>query len=199
MSLKLILPLPISINDLYVNQYTWNAIKKMRVPTGAKVMSSQGEKVKKQIQEQATKQLSKQMWDYEFTKDHYIFMDAIIYFNRLGRDDNNIYKLNNDALEKIVYDNDSRVLTRTQRIYYDKENPRIELTFSRVNYIGIFDNQNELNDFEDKCKTCMRYKNNCSILVAAKESRIQEEINGKTCLKYKEVKIKKVKNQDKQL
>jgi hypothetical protein len=191
LSLKLILPLPTSINDLYVNQYTWNVAKKMRVPTGAKVMSSQGEKVKKQIQEQATKQLTEQIWDYEYTKDHYIFMDAIIYFNRLGRDDNNIYKLNNDALEKIVYDNDSRVLTRTQRIYYDKDNPRVELTFSKVNYIGIFDNQNELDDFENKCKNCIRYARNCSILIAAKEARIQEEIVDKDCLKFKEIKIKK--------
>lgn len=188
MALKLVLPLPTSINDLYVNQYTWNAIKKMRVPTGAKVMSSQGEKVKEKIQEQATKQLTEQVWDYEYTKDHYIFMDAIIYFNRLGRDDNNIYKLNNDALEKIVYDNDSRVLTRTQRIYYDKDNPRVELTFTPVDYIGIFDNQNELDDFESKCKSCMRYARNCSILIAAKEGRIQEEIVDKKCEKFKEIK-----------
>ena len=197
MSLKLILPLPTSINDLYVNEYKWNPIKKMRVPTGARVMSSQGEKVRKQIVEAATSQLSNQIWDYEYTKNHYVFMDAIIFFNRLGRDDNNIYKLNNDALEKIVYDNDSRVLTRTQRIYYDKEKPRVELTFTAVNYIGIFDNQNELDTFEDRCKTCMRYKNNCSILVAAKEARIQEEIDDKNCLKFKEIKIKKDKKDKK--
>lgn len=191
MELKLILPLPVSINKLYINQYTFNPKTKTRSPSGKRILSADGQKVKKQIQEEALDQLKNQIWDYEYTKDHYIYMDAVIYFNRQGRDDNNIYKLNNDALEKIVYDNDSRVLTRTQRILYDSENPRVELTFTPVDYIGIFNNQNELNIFESKCKECKRYKNNCSILKAAKEGRIQEEIQGLVCQKFSVNKTKK--------
>jgi Holliday junction resolvase RusA-like endonuclease len=185
MHLKLILPLPTSINDLYSNHYSWNPKTKSRVPTGAKVLSKEGERVKELIQVAAREQLAEQEWDYDYTYENYLFMDAIIYFNRTGRDDNNIYKLNNDALEKIVYDNDSRVLTRTQRIYYDKDNPRIELTFSKTDYIGIFDNQDHLNSFEDNCKKCKRYKNNCSILKKAKEGRIQEKIVEFVCSSFK--------------
>jgi Holliday junction resolvase RusA-like endonuclease len=185
LELKLTLPLPTSINDLYINQYSWNPKTKTRVPTGKRIMSKEGEKVKKEIQEKAQAQLSNQEWDYNYTLNNYIYMDAIIFFNRVGRDDNNIYKLNNDALEKIIYDNDSRVLTRTQRILFDKDNPRVELTFSKVGYIGIFDSEEDSIMFEDKCKKCIRYRRNCSILKEAKEGRVQEDIVDLVCSKFK--------------
>ncbi|MFI2856966.1 RusA family crossover junction endodeoxyribonuclease [Paenibacillus sp. JSM ZJ436] len=187
---KLILPLPVSINDLYINQYTWDAKIKKRVPTGKRILSKEGERVKGLIEEAAKEQIAQQDWDYEYTKNHYIYMDSLIYFNRKGRDDNNIYKLNNDALEKIVYDNDSRVLTRTQRILYDKTNPRIELSFKPVEYIGVFDDKDSYEKFLGNCKTCSRYKRNCSILNAAIEGFIQEEISDGLCAKYKQTKMK---------
>ncbi|WP_311078052.1 RusA family crossover junction endodeoxyribonuclease [Paenibacillus polymyxa] len=189
MRLNLTLPLPVSINDLYINQYVWDARIRKRVPTGKRILSKEGEKVKKQIIVAASNQIKNQEWDYEFTKVHYLYMDTQIYFNRKGRDDNNIYKLNNDALEKIVYDNDSRVLTRTQRILYDKKNPRVELTFTPVEYIGIFDNEKSYIEFLENCKTCSRYKRNCSILKAATEGYVQDEIDEGNCFKYKQTKI----------
>ncbi|MET3209612.1 UNVERIFIED_CONTAM: Holliday junction resolvase RusA-like endonuclease [Paenibacillus sp. PvR008] len=189
MKLNLTLPLPVSINDLYINQYVWDVRIRKRVPTGKRILSKEGEKVKEQITVAASEQIKSQPWDYEYTKTHYLYMDTLIYFNRKGRDDNNIYKLNNDALEKIVYDNDSRVLTRTQRILYDKKNPRVELTFTPVEYIGIFDNEKSYIKFLEKCKTCSRYKRNCSILKAATEGFVQEEIDDeRKCFKYKQTK-----------
>jgi Holliday junction resolvase RusA-like endonuclease len=190
MKLELTLPLPVSINKLYVNQHSWNPKTRSRVPTGKRIMSSQGKKVKDEIIKQATEQMKSQEWDYEHTKENYIYQDSIIYMNKLGRDDNNIYKLLNDSLEKIVYDNDSRVLTRTQRILIDKESPRVEVTLTHVPYIGIFENQSQLDEFEEHCQTCTRYKRNCSILKQAKEGRIQEELDRDSlvCGKYKEVK-----------
>jgi Holliday junction resolvase RusA-like endonuclease len=189
LELRLTLPLPTSINDLYINQYTWNPKTKSRVPTGKRIMSKEGEEVKEQIQIQAREQLIGQEWDYEYTKDHFLYMDSFIFFNRQGRDDNNIYKLNNDALEKIVYDNDSRVLTRTQRILYEKDNPRVELVFTPVEFVGIFDDEEAYRLFEETCKGCKRYKRNCSILKAAIEGRIQEEIKNNTCSKFSAIDI----------
>ena len=189
MKIKLVLPLPVSINKLYINQYTWNPKTKTRVPTGKRIMSEEGKKIKKMIQLETIKQLQSQEWDYEWTKTNYIYQDCYIYMNRAGRDDNNIFKLLNDSLEKIVYDNDSRVLTRTQRILIDSENPRVELIISQVPFRGIFDTEEQMQQFEEKCKTCKRYKNNCSILKKAKEGRIQKEIDEKlNCKKYKKKK-----------
>jgi hypothetical protein len=186
LKLKLILPLPISINKLYINHAIYNPITRKFQRTGKRILSPEGEALKEKIQIEAWKQMKEQDWDYDYTKDHYIYMDAYIYFNRKGRDDNNIYKLNNDALEKIVYDNDSRVLTRTQRILYSPHNPRVELIFTPVPFVGIFDNKESFKMFEDNCKSCKRYKNGrCSILIKAIKGFEQEEIKNNKCIKYK--------------
>ncbi|MGG1659588.1 RusA family crossover junction endodeoxyribonuclease [Brevibacillus sp. NRS-1366] len=186
MKLNLTLPLPVSINKLYINQGRFNPALKRMVPTGKRILSPEGAELKERIQIDAWNQMKDQDWDYDFTKDHYIYMDTRIYFNRKGRDDNNIYKLNNDALEKIVYDNDSRVLTRTQRILYSPHNPRIELLFTPVPFVGIFDDVESFKDFESRCNSCKKYlKGRCSILKKAIEGFEQEEINQSNCLKYK--------------
>lgn len=179
MKLELTLPVPTSINALYENQYVYNPKTRRREPTGAKVLSKAGELCKKQIQFHAEKQLSKQEWDYEWTegKNNFLYQDANIYFSRRGRDDNNVYKLLNDSLEKICYDNDSRVLVRTQKILYDKTNPRMELTLTPVDYVGIFHDQPQADMFENKCKGCTRYLGGrCSILVDSIAGTVREEI-----------------------
>lgn len=187
------MPLPTSINDLYINQYIWDPVARRRVPSGKRILSKEGEKVKEQIIKAAKEQIKGQDWDYEYTKENYVYMDSYIYFNRKGRDDNNIYKLNNDALEKIVYDNDSRILTRTQRIRYDKKRPRVELVFSPVDYIGIFENENQYNKFLQKCEDCRRHKRNCSILKAAIDGFIQDEIDQDyVCSSFIKIKNNKV-------
>lgn len=194
MKLELTLPVPTSINALYVNQFTYDSAIRRRVPTGGKILSKEGEKCKEQIQTQAKEQLKSQTWDYEWTvdKDHFVYQDAVIYFSRRGRDDNNTYKLLNDSLEKIVYENDSRVLVRTQKIMYDSKNPRIELTLTPVDYVGIFENQDQAEKFEENCMTCTRYLNGrCSILVESKSGTVREEIGSiyePVCSSYKQKK-----------
>jgi Holliday junction resolvase RusA-like endonuclease len=178
LELKLTLPVPTSLNELYINEYGWNPKKRMRTPTGRRILSKDGEKCKEQLQQLTTEQLKYQEWDYDYTLDNYIYMDTVIYFSRKGRDDNNIYKLLCDALEKIVYENDSRVLIRTQKILYDTDNPHIDVTLKPVEYRGIFESEIHMIEFEDKCKMCKRYARNCSILNKAKEGRIQEDIDG---------------------
>lgn len=187
MQLSLTLPVPTSLNKLYVSQYKFNPATKRREPTGARVLSKEGLHNKQLIQKYTKQQMKKQVWDYEFTKTNYVYLDTVIYFPRKGRDDNNVYKILCDALEGIVYDNDSRVLIRTQRILYDNENPRVEVSVKPVDYIGIFDNKLVLEEFENRCKSCNRYGRNCSILNKAKEGKIQEEISNQyICSKYHE-------------
>lgn len=185
---KFILPLPVSINQLYINQYTWNDKLRQMIPSGKRILSKEGEIVKKAIIKFAKKQIIGQNWNYSYTKDHFIYMDVIIFFNRRGRDDTNLYKLLCDSLEKIVYENDSRVLVRTQRIYYDKKNPRVEVSFTPVEYIGIFDDKEQLDKFENNCKNCSRYNRNCSLLQNAKDGFIQEEIENFICSSFKQKK-----------
>ena len=188
MNLKITLPLPVSLNKLYINKASWNPKTKTRQTTGKRILGAEGKKVKKAIQDKAKEEMKSTNWDYDFTLENYIYMDTIIYFNRKGRDDNNVYKLLCDALEKIVYENDSRVLIRTQKILYDKDNPRVEVEFSPVKYRGIFESEEVEHLFESKCKTCKRYKRNCSILREAKEGRVKQEINNEyICSEYKKI------------
>ena len=80
---------------------------------------------------------------------------------------------------------DNVALVRVQKVYYDKNNPRIELTIKPVDYIGIFNNVSHLENFKNKCICCKRYRNGkCSILIKAIEGRIQQEIEDDICLKF---------------
>lgn len=179
LELKLILPVPVSINKLYINQYGYNPKTRQRAPTGARILSKEGEKSKKDIQDKVVEQMSGQDWDYSWTecKDNFLYMDVLIYFSRRGRDSDNIFKLLSDSLEKIVYDNDSRILPRVQKVLYDTKNPHIEVEFSPVEYVGVFKDKEEAAQFEDECQTCTRYLNRrCSILLDSLSGQVREEL-----------------------
>ena len=191
MELKLSLPLPISVNSLYMNKYVYNSNTKKREPTSERILTQKGLICQKQIQKQTKQQMKNQTWDYTYTDNNFIYIDAYIYFNRMGRDDDNVYKLLKDSLQGLVYENDSKALVRTQRVYFDTDNPHIDLIIHPVEFTGIFDNDTMLNNFESACKTCNRYGRNCSILKAAKEGRIQEEIENFICSKYAKKSAKK--------
>lgn len=197
MKLKLTLPVPTSINALYINQFAYNPRTRKREMTGARILSKEGTKRKEEIAFHATQQLAEQEWDYEWTKENFLYQDAIIYFDRRGRDDNNIYKLLNDTLEGVVYDNDSRVLVRTQKVLYDTKNPRVEITLTPVKYVGIFENQEEADKFELRCssesgKGCSRYLNGrCNILVDSKSGQVREEVGSLDDPYCTEFKLKK--------
>lgn len=194
MELNLTLPVPISINSLYVNQFKYDYYLKRRVPTGGRVLSSSGEKQKKDIQKIASEQVKLQNWDYAWTEDknNFLYLDVNIFFARRGRDSDNVFKLLHDSLEKIVFDNDSRILPRVQKVLYDTENPRVEVSLSPVEYKGIFSGVKEMTSFEENCKSCTRYlKGRCSILVDSIAGTVRseiEDINNPICSKYVEKK-----------
>lgn len=191
MELKLVLPVPISINKLYVNQFKYDKVLRRRVPTGGRVLSAAGEKQKKEIQKLTKSQMKNQKWDYDWTvdKNNFMYLDVFVYFSRRGRDSDNLYKLLNDSLEKVVFENDSRTLPRTQKILYDKKNPRVEVVLTPVDYKGIFDTPEEAVKFEERCMSCTRYlEGRCSILVDSLSGTIREEIGdleSPACQKYK--------------
>lgn len=188
MELKLVLPMSVSINELYINEWAYQfnpkTRRKERMPTGRKILSEKGRRVKSRIQAEARMQLMEQseQWDYEWTKDNYIYQYMTFYFPRRGMDDNNQLKLLNDSLEKVIYDNDSRVLCVTEKIMYDSKNPRIELKLTPVSYVGIFEDQHDADDFEARCEFgetngCSRYrKGSCSILKDSLAGTVREEI-----------------------
>lgn len=104
----------------------------------------------------------------------------------------NFKKLQQDCIteSKVVWCDDSWCLPRTERLYIDSVNPRIELVITPCEFIGIFDNERLFKIFEARCSGCMRFKNNCSIFKKATEGRIQDEINSDLiCSEFKELKL----------
>lgn len=188
MKLQMTLALPPSVNALYQNQAYRDKSGKF-VSTGKRILTKQGRELKKVITMQSQQQSREQGWSKDELGDDYIYMDTVIYFNRKGRDSDNIYKALQDSMEGVIYNNDSQVLVRTQRVMIDRENPRVEVTFTPVDFVGIFEDKADANDFVAKCMSCTRYRNGrCSIMQDSLEGVIRQEIEKQNCTEYKEKK-----------
>lgn len=129
-----------------------------------------------------------QGWEFDDGGLQHYYSDWTIYFPRVDMDASNYDKVLSDTITdaKCVWKDDNVVCNRIKHIYYDSKNPRFEIEIKPVEYIGIFDNKEDLLTFENKCSKCSRYKRNCSILKKAKLGKIQNEINEwYECLKFK--------------
>lgn len=165
--LRLTLDLPASVNSIYgTNRF------------GAFYLKKHGRDYKTKMTKYIIKEVKKQGWT-KTLENEFVYMDETIYFNRKGRDADNIKKLQQDCITDTdcVWSDDALCLPRTERIYIDKDSPRVEIVMTRAPFIGVFDNKAHYNKFVDKCKECKRYKNNCSILREITEGRIREEID----------------------
>ena len=184
--LKLISPISMSVNH-YLG---WRGIIKNKKPMAVSYKKPEALKYQKEFAEYVKKEVKKQGWEKSDNIFQHYYMDCIIYFDRIDKDANNVFKCLADAITDsgVVWIDDTQLCERVQRIYYDSKNPRIELTIYPCDYIGVFDNSSQLEQFESRCIGCNRYKRNCSILQKAKEGRVQEEIVGLKCSKYKPIK-----------
>lgn len=140
--------------------------------------------------EYVKKEIKNQNWDIPLDKNQHFYLDCIFYFPRTNMDCNNYFKCMLDAITnaKCIWEDDNVVCERVNGIFYDSENPRVEIEIKKTNYIGVFENASQLSDFEDNCVGCTRYKRNCSLLRNAKAGKIQNEINKMVCCKYTPIK-----------
>ena len=185
--LKLTLPLPSSINHIYG-----------RNKFGSTYLKKEGKDYKKINGEYIKQEVVKQGWD-KLLEFEYCYLDEVVYMNKKGRDSDNLKKLTQDTITEceVVWFDDTYCMPRTNRIYIDKNNPRIEITLTPTNTVGIFDNKSDFECFEIQCKTCTSYKDGrCSVLVESQENKINEHTelidNKWICNKFK-INKKKVK------
>ena len=180
--LKLTSPISPSVNH-YLG---WRGILKNGKPMAVSYKKPEALKYQKTFAEYVKNEVKKQGWQKSDNIFQHYYMDCTIYFDRVDKDANNLFKCLADAITDsgVVWIDDTQLCERVQRIYYDANNPHIELSIYPCDYIGVFDNASQLEQFESRCVGCKRYKRNCSILQKAKEGRIQEELNGLECLKY---------------
>lgn len=196
------------MNDLYltspippsVNHYlAYRAIMRNGKPLAVSYKPKEVVEYRKEFADYLTDEVANQGWDYVHDGFHHFYVDAIFYMPRLDMDANNYWKVLLDAITdtQLVWKDDNVVCERVNGIFYDIDNPRVELHIYPVEYIGIFESDDAYDAFTSKCKSCTRYKRNCSILRKAAEGRIQPDIQDGECLKRK-VKKDKEKNDGKQ-
>lgn len=171
-----------------VNHYLgWRAIIKNGKPITISYKKPEAVKYQKSFAEYIKEEVNKQSWIKSDNKFQHYYMDCVFYFDKVDKDANNYFKCLADAITDsgVVWVDDTQLCERVNAIFYDKENPRIEIEIYPVDYIGVFDNTSQLEDFESSCIECSRYCRNCSILQKAKEGRIQKEIENNICKKFK--------------
>lgn len=182
--LKLTSPIPPSVNH-YLG---WRAVMKGKVPIVMSYQTLDSQKYKKEFGKYVEQEVKKQNWKKIDNKFQHYYVDCIFYFDRIDKDCNNYFKCLLDCITdtKLIWDDDNVVCERVNKIFYDSKNSRIELEIYPVDYIGIFNNHAELENFTSNCSNCIKYKNRkCNILNKAIEGRIQEEISNNICTKFK--------------
>lgn len=149
--------------------------------------TSEATKYQKEFTKYATGQAKIQNWIKSDNKFQHYYMDTWFYFPRIDMDANNYFKCMADAITESakIWIDDNQLCERVQGIWYDNRNPRVEMEIKKVDYIGIFKDMLQLEEFESNCVQCKRYKDGkCSLLVKAKEGRIQEDIQELQCSKF---------------
>lgn len=167
-------PIPPSVNH-YLG---YRAVMMKGKPMVMPYKKSEAVKYQKEFAEYVKEQVKTQSWIMSDNKSQHYYMDCVFYFARTDKDANNYFKCMADAITDTgcVWIDDTQLCERVQGIFYDVENPRVEITIYPVEYCGIFSTVSYLNLFKNKCQTCKRYKRNCSILKKAQEGKIQSEI-----------------------
>lgn len=184
--LKLVSPIPPSVN----HYLSYRAIMRNGKPLAMSYKTREAVRYQQDFIKYVRKQVVEQKWRPLRDKYQHYYVDAVFYFPRIDMDASNYFKCMLDAITEtgLIWFDDNVVCERVQRIYYDTDNPRIELEITPVDYCGIFDNAEELEQFEQRCSTCMRHRRNCSILNGIKIGRTLPEVAGKECTKYKTLK-----------
>lgn len=171
MELKLISPIPPSVNH-YLG----------RSKKGVTFKTQEAKNYQRYFEDYVRQEVFRQKWETSFDKFQHYYVDMVFYFDRIDKDPSNYTKCMFDAITNtgLIWIDDNTACERINRVYYDKVNPRIELTISPVEYIGIFDNKDNLQKFcETNCVNCKR--KNCKYFKAAREGRIQDSVTQTMC------------------
>lgn len=181
--LKLTSPIPPSSN----HYLAYRAIIKNGRPMAMSYCTTEAKHYKEWFSNYVSEEVKRQGWSATPNKFQHFYVDTVFYFPRVDMDSSNYFKVMLDAITdtQLIWLDDNVALERVQAVYYDSDNPRIEICIHPVDYIGVFDNAPHLEAFVSKCADCTRGTRNCSLLNKAKEGKIQEEIVDGVCARYK--------------
>lgn len=180
--LKLVSPLPPSVNHYLGSR----CIIQHNKPVVVAYKTAEAKRYQRAFTQVVKQEAEKQGWVKSRNKFQHYYMDCVFYFNRIDMDANNYFKCMADAItdSKKVWIDDTQLCERVQGVFYDTENPRVEITIHEVDYIGVLRNEREYTIFDLQCNKCNKPKNKCSVRKNALEGRIKCGVVGGICPKY---------------
>ena len=164
--LKFALPIPPSTNGYLYPKRVGNYL---RLAETAK---------SKKWKQKATFIIKEAIIDQEwYTAPRGMWLDVYVdyYFEKKGQDPNNYLKLLYDVMENCgVYENDDMAKPQTGLVVIDKFNPRLEITVSMSNQIGVFNNESDRDSFIEDYSDSMTVRSFDALMKKLDESRITE-------------------------
>lgn len=115
-TIKLVMPMPISVNSMYL------PIRKRGLTKKAKQWFNTAQYI-------ANEECKKQGWVMDSGSVWYIADIDFFFKDKIKKDSHNYLKLMLDALEGIIYNNDYFVKPRINIVALDRKRPRVEITF----------------------------------------------------------------------
>lgn len=174
-------PMPPSVNH-YLSYRA--VVSKSGKPLGMSYTTAEAKRYRKNFAEYVLSEVENQGWDLEVNTKQHFYVDGWFYFSRVDVDANNYWKILLDAITdtQSIWADDNVACERVQRIQYDSTDPRIELRITPVDYIGIFDSSDQMDEFiQSNCIGCSRYTRNCSVLKKAVDGRVQDGVTNCKC------------------
>lgn len=192
-TLNLTIPIPPSINNGYLKPRAfmqYNPKTKKMIPMAQMYETKEAKDFKRHCITLLKREVERKNFKPNSTKS-FFFIEWTWFFKTVKNDTNNRLKVPIDSISEFgdkyenlrIWEDDNLSMNIDKRIYYDTNNPRVELELYEAPFIGIFDNQEDLDNFiSTYCNNCKKgnkigQKGGCSIYKKATQSRIQEEID----------------------
>lgn len=180
-----------------VNHYlAYRAIMKNGKPMAMSYKTPEALKYRAEFAKYVSQEVDKQEWTVPISDNKHIYVDAVFYFPRIDMDSSNYFKVMLDSITDTqkIWKDDNVACERVQAVFYDRDNPRIELHIHPVDYIGIFKDVSHYDSFMSMCTECVRSARNCGIRKKAIEGRVQKEVSNDACREFKHKELKEAKN-----
>lgn len=144
--------LPISVNKYLVPSYT----KKDRRIIPLLRESAESTAYKEKMAIVLKRAIHEQGWDKKVTEEDHWILECEFVQTRRNQDSHNFFKILIDSLVGHVIMDDKNVLVKTNNVKYDKKG-KTKIRLTRADYIGLFDNEEQINRFEsDFCSSCSK-------------------------------------------
>lgn len=134
--------------------------------------SKKSKDFKKYFRSCLQREILRQSWDRSKTSDGHWYLECSFTQSRINQDCNNYFKILLDSMTGYVIMDDKNILPRVHKVTYNAKHPHFTIVLRKVEYIGLFSNEEKRQKFLEKCKDCRYFRDGqCAILKQISEGR----------------------------